>query len=144
MRKKLLVTVFIVSLNIIPGMSFPQIPLPDKYIPWSFGSIKPSVWLKTLMQNDMAGFVGNLDRLVPDLIHDPIYGTARLHKQSKVQDLGNLKSGDAEGDEQYKWWNSETQSNCGPKRRCSEDCWPGMNQRTTKKSGMQWSGESTM
>ena len=63
------------------------------------------------MQKDMAGFVGNLDQLVPSLINDPIYGEGRLQKHSKAKDLGNLKSGDAEGDEQYKWWNSETQSN---------------------------------
>jgi DUF1680 family protein len=76
-----------------------------------FGSIKPTGWLKTQMQKDMAGFVGNLDQLVPDLIHDPIYAEGRLQKHSKAKDLGNLKSGDAEGDDQYKWWNSETQSN---------------------------------
>lgn len=86
-------------------------PMPEKYQRLPFGSIKPSGWLKVQMQKDMAGFVGNLDQLVPDLINDPIYSTGRLHKQSKAKDLGNLKSGDAEGDEQYKWWNSETQSN---------------------------------
>lgn len=59
----------------------------------------------------MAGFVGNLGLMIPDLINDPIYGTDRLHKMSKSKDLGNLKSGDAEDEEQYKWWNSETQSN---------------------------------
>ena len=83
----------------------------EKYQSLSFGSIKPLGWLKVQMQKDMAGFVGNLDRLVPDLMNDPIYSTGRLHKQSKAKDLGNLKSGDAGGDDQYKWWNSETQSN---------------------------------
>jgi len=86
-------------------------PLSEKYQFLPFGSIKPSGWLKIQMQKDMVGFVGNLDKLVPDLINDPIYGSGRLHKQSKAKDLGNLKSGDTEGDEQYKWWNSETQSN---------------------------------
>lgn len=76
-----------------------------------FGSIKPTGWLKTQMQNDVNGFVGNLDKLVPDLINDPIYSSGRLQKHSKAKDLGNLKAGDAEGSEQYKWWNSETQSN---------------------------------
>jgi uncharacterized protein len=83
----------------------------EKYQSLPFGSIKPSGWLKVQMKKDMDGFVGNLDLLVPDLINDPIYGSERLQKQSKAKDLGNLKSGDAEGDEQYKWWNSETQSN---------------------------------
>jgi DUF1680 family protein len=76
-----------------------------------FGSIKPTGWLKTQMEKDVKGFVGNLDQLVPDLINDPIYGSGRLHKNSQVKDLGNLKEGDAEGSDQYKWWNSETQSN---------------------------------
>ncbi len=76
-----------------------------------FGSIKPTGWLKEQMQKDVDGFVGNLDIIVPDLINDPIYSSGRLQKNSKVKDLGNLKSNDAEGDEQYKWWNSETQSN---------------------------------
>lgn len=78
---------------------------------FTFGSIKPTGWLKKQMQADLNGFVGNLDKLIPDLINDPIYGSGRLHKNSKVKDLGNNKEGDAEGDEQYKWWNSETQSN---------------------------------
>lgn len=80
-----------------------------KYLP--FGSIKPTGWLKTQMEKDVNGFLGNLDLLVPDLINDPIYGSGRLHKNSQLKDLGNLKEGDAEGSEQYKWWNSETQSN---------------------------------
>jgi len=86
-------------------------PIAEKYQRLPFGSIKPSGWLKIQMQKDMAGFVGHLDQMIPDLINDPIYGAERLQKQSKAKDLGNLKSGDAEGDEQYKWWNSETQSN---------------------------------
>ena len=83
----------------------------EKYQLLPFGSIKPSGWIKTQMQKDVAGFVGNLDRIVPDLINDPIYSSARLHKNSAVKDLGNNKEGDTEGSEQYKWWNSETQSN---------------------------------
>ncbi len=76
-----------------------------------FGSTKPEGWIKNEMQRDFSGFVGKLDLLVPELINDPIYSTGRLHKGSKTKDLGNQKQGDAAGDEQYKWWNSETQSN---------------------------------
>lgn len=83
----------------------------EKFRTFPFGSIKPSGWLKAQMKKDIEGFVGNLDKIVPDLINDPIYGSGRLQKHSRAKDLGNLKSGDAEGDEQYKWWNSETQSN---------------------------------
>lgn len=79
--------------------------------PLFFGNIKPTGWIKTQMQNDINGFVGNLDNLVPSLFNQAIYSSDRLQKNSKTFDLGNLKSGDAEGDDQYKWWNSETQSN---------------------------------
>jgi DUF1680 family protein len=83
----------------------------EKYQLFPLGSITPSGWIKTQMQKDVNGFVGNLDQLVPDLINDPIYSTGRLQKHSKSKELGNLKEGDAEGSEQYMWWNSETQSN---------------------------------
>lgn len=83
----------------------------DQFNSLPCGNIKPMGWLKEQMQRDLDGFVGNLDQLVPDLINDPIYGEGRLQKNSKLKDLGNLKEGDAAGDEQYKWWNSETQSN---------------------------------
>ena len=88
-----------------------EIPTVEKYQPLPFGSIRPLGWLKAQMQNDMVGFVGHLDQLVPDLINEPIYDSGRLHKQSRARDLGNLKSSDAAAEEQYKWWNSETQSN---------------------------------
>lgn len=83
----------------------------EKYQTVDFGSIKPTGWIKSQMQKDVDGFVGNLDIIVPDLINDPIYSSGRLHKNSAVKDLGNNKEGDTEGSEQYKWWNSETQSN---------------------------------
>lgn len=83
----------------------------EKFQPLPFGSIHPKGWLKKHMQTDLDGFVGHLDILVPNLFNDPIYGTGRLQKSTAPKDLGNLKSGDAVGEEQYKWWNSETQSN---------------------------------
>ncbi len=84
---------------------------PEALQPIPFGSIQPTGWLKVQMEKDVQGFVGNLDILVPDLINDPIYGSGRLGRNSKAKDLGNLKEGDMEGEDQYKWWNSETQSN---------------------------------
>jgi len=105
MKSTLLIFLFILSMKIVAQDTT------EKLQPLPFSSIKPTGWLKTQMQNDIEGFVGNLDQIVPKLITDPIYSTGRLHKNSKTKDLGNHKEGDAEGDEQYKWWNSETQSN---------------------------------
>ena len=102
----LILTLFTLTLH-----SQNQNKVPEKYQILPFGSIKPTGWLKRQMQKDVDGFVGNLDKLVPDLINDPIYSTGRLHKNSKDKDLGNNKEGDTEGSDQYKWWNSETQSN---------------------------------
>ncbi len=75
------------------------------------GAVIPAGWIRAQMRQDFDTYLGNLDALVPDLMHDPMYSTHRLSAASKAKDLGNLKSGDAAGDEQYKWWNSETQSN---------------------------------
>lgn len=67
----------------------------EKFQLLPLGAIKPEGWLKTQMEQDMQGFVGHLDSLVPTLIYDPIYSSGRIHKNSKSADLGNLKSGDA-------------------------------------------------
>lgn len=103
--------IILVHLALISFQMNSQNKVNEKYQAFPFGSIKPSGWLKVQMQKDVNGFVGNLDQLVPDLIYDPIYTSGRLHKNSKSKELGNLKEGDAEGSEQYMWWNSETQSN---------------------------------
>lgn len=95
--------------NLVAGIE--QMNPKPRFTCLPFGSIKPTGWMKEQMQKDLEGFVGHLDKLVPDLINDPIYGSGRLHKNSVLKDLGNHKEGDAEGDEQYKWWNSESQSN---------------------------------
>jgi len=76
-----------------------------------FGAVRPGGWLRAQMRADMDGFLGSLDQLVPELIGDPISGSGRLHAGSPSPKLGNLKAGDAPGEAQYKWWNSETQSN---------------------------------
>ena len=103
----------VIALLIILGfhinMSAQQIKEKFTFLP--FGSVKPTGWLKNQMRKDIDGFVGNLDQIIPELINDPIYSTGRLQKHSKAKDLGNHKEGNADGDEQYKWWNSETQSN---------------------------------
>jgi len=86
-------------------------PLEEKFQPLPIKEIKPHGWLREQLVQNMEGFIGNLDQLVPDLIvADDIYGTERLTKKVKSKDVGALAD---EGDwqVQFLWWNSETQSN---------------------------------
>lgn len=78
----------------------------------NFGDIKPSGWLFDQINNDLEhGFVGNLDKLVPDLIiEDDIYDKNRLSNNIKSKDVGAIIGTD-EFLSQLLWWNSETQSN---------------------------------
>ncbi len=80
-------------------------PLPER-------EVSPEGWTAEQMRADLAeGFVGHLDRLVPDLIiDDDIYGRDRLTATAGAKDLGAL-SDDDEWTQQFLWWNSETQSN---------------------------------
>lgn len=108
--KRLTLILFLFLPQLMQSQAYSFQLKPEKFTSLSFGSVLPDGWLKNQMISDLNGFVGNLDLAVPDLINDPIY-IQRLKKNSKQKDLGNLKEGDAAGDEQYKWWNSETQSN---------------------------------
>ena len=106
MKKTILSIVNLLALYLLVAQ-----PTKPVFEPLVAGSIRPAGWLKKHMQADLNGFVGKLPKLVPTLFEEDIYGKDRLHAASKLRDLGNLKSGDAEGEDQYKWWNSETQSN---------------------------------
>jgi hypothetical protein len=86
-------------------------PVQEKYKPLPFGEIKPGGWLKKQIEENLDGFVGRLDTLVPKLIlEDKIYGENRLTKKIQHKDVGALgEAGDWQV--QFLWWNSETQSN---------------------------------
>jgi DUF1680 family protein len=76
------------------------------------GEIKPVGWMFDQIENDLLnGFVGHLDKLVPDLItNDDIYGKERLTSRIKSKNVGAIAQ-DGNHTVQYLWWNSETQSN---------------------------------
>jgi len=116
---KIAFAIMIMSMTVQPGTSAKQDDPVDRacriigaktehFQPIPFGEIRPRGWLKAQMQNDLDGFVGHLDQLVPDLMCDSIYGTNRLRKEIKLKNLGNISNG---MESQYLWWNSETQSN---------------------------------
>jgi uncharacterized protein len=86
-------------------------PLTEKFQPLALGDVKPKGWIKNQMRQDLQGFVGNLDQLVPDLIaKDDIYGKDRLTQKVKSKDVGALGD-NGDWNVQFLWWNSETQSN---------------------------------
>lgn len=86
-------------------------PAKEAFQTLPFGAVTPAGWMRNQMQRDLDGFVGNLDKLVPDLItNDDMYGAKRLTKKVKSKNVGNISEG-AEWEVQYLWWNSETQSN---------------------------------
>jgi len=58
-----------------------------------------------------SGFVGHLDRLVPALFEDDIYGRDRLTSDVTAKDVGAVQEPRGDAQVQHLWWNSETQSN---------------------------------
>jgi DUF1680 family protein len=85
--------------------------IPESFSLLSFSEVKPLGWIKEQIQDNLNGFTGHLDSLVPDLIiRDDIYGKNRLSRHVKAKDVGAItESGELHA--QFLWWNSETQSN---------------------------------
>ncbi len=83
----------------------------EAYQPLELGEIKPQGWIKEQIHENLDGFTGRLDTLIPGLtMEDRIYGENRLTKKVKSKDVGALgEAGDWQV--QFLWWNSETQSN---------------------------------
>ena len=87
-------------------------PKTEVFTPLLLGEVKPTGWIKAQMRQDLQGFSGHLDELVPDLIQeDQIYGKDRLTKKVKSKDVGAMNDSGASWEVQFLWWNSETQSN---------------------------------
>lgn len=116
LTEKLMKNLITVSLLFLLIMTCQQTPSADETLqvdPILFGDIKPKGWLKSQMLMDVTeGFVGQLDRLVPELIvEDNIYGKDRMTKLVKSKDVGAITDDNGDWQVQFLWWNSETQSN---------------------------------
>lgn len=86
-------------------------PKPEAFQTLPIGDINPEGRLQGQLRQNLEGFTGHLDSLVPDLIlNDDIYGKNRLTKLQKAKDVGALGEEGA-WQAQFLWWNSETQSN---------------------------------
>lgn len=95
-----------------PDFPFQKVEsIEEKYKPLLITEVKPEGWLKKQIGENLDGFVGRLDTLVPELtMEDKIYGENRLTEKIKSKDVGALgEAGDWQV--QFLWWNSETQSN---------------------------------
>src|ERR1700744_4164265 len=89
-----------------------QIRLPSALTPLPFGAVRPGGWLLAQIRDNLNGFTGHLDSLVPSLIlQDDIFGRDRLTRDVRHKDVGALAGGDSASQVQYLWWNSETQGN---------------------------------
>lgn len=79
------------------------------------GSVRPEGHLKDYMAVDLAGFVGHLDQLSPQLFpgQDDIYGSQRRTGESKsvVRDDLGVVIDNPGMNAQLSWWNAETQGN---------------------------------
>jgi DUF1680 family protein len=104
--------IFVLSAHAQDTDAFRKIkPVSERYQTIPLGDILPQGWLLQQLEENLDGFTGHLDSLVPDLVvKDEIYGKDRLTTKVKSKDVGALAS---EGDwqVQFLWWNSETQSN---------------------------------
>lgn len=87
-------------------------PVAGKMRPLQFPEVKPSGWLLEQIRDNLEGFTGHLDSLVPALIvNDDIYGKDRLGKHTRPKSLGAITDNADEMQAQFFWWNSETQGN---------------------------------
>lgn len=80
-----------------------------------FGDTKPEGWLKDEIRKMMEGNIGHLDELLPDLlVEHKIYGRDRICPGSQLVELGRndcMHHDIEENNDQFFWWNSESQSN---------------------------------
>lgn len=85
--------------------------VPETFQSLPLFEVVPLGWIKEQIIENLDGFTGHLDSLVPDLIlADDIYGKNRRGKHDKAKDVGAITE-NGELQEQFLWWNSETQSN---------------------------------
>lgn len=73
------------------------------------GDVSPRGWILAQMDTDLRdGLIGHLDRLVPEIMADDIYGRDRRGSASARTVDGAIADVETT---QFRWWSSETQSN---------------------------------
>jgi len=78
----------------------------------SVKDIKPEGWIKSIMSQDISeGFISNLDKLVPKLMSDDTFNTARRKNAKDIPDVGNQELTGADWEISMQWWAGETLGN---------------------------------
>ena len=73
---------------------------------------KPGGWIEAMMKQDLSqGFVGHLDELVPKIIKEDIYNTARRKSKTDIPNAGTQVMTGAAWEISMQWWGGETQGN---------------------------------
>lgn len=116
--KRTVVVLFSVFATIcFPEHTFPQRvtdesfkviqPEPSVFSYLTLGEIKPEGWIKHEMQRDLDGMIGNLDRLIPQIMHDD-----RIWDRDRIELIQN-KNGQISLSRPLarSWWSSESQGN---------------------------------
>ncbi len=77
-----------------------------------FNQIKPAGWIKLQLEQDLSqGFVGHLDELVPKIIKEDIFNTARRKSKTDIPNAGTQVMTGAAWEISMQWWGGETQGN---------------------------------
>ena len=74
--------------------------------------IKPEGWIRSIMEEDISeGFVSALDKLVPKLMSDDAFNTARRKNVNDIPNVGTQELTGAEWEISMQWWAGETLGN---------------------------------
>jgi len=74
--------------------------------------VKPEGWIKSIMEQDITeGFVSNLDKLVPKLMSDDAFNSARRKNVKDIPNVGTQELTGAEWEISMQWWAGETLGN---------------------------------
>jgi len=78
----------------------------------SANAVKPEGWIKDIMVQDISeGFISNLDKLVPKLMSDDAFNSARRKDPTDIPNVGNQELTGAEWEISMQWWAGETLGN---------------------------------
>ena len=89
-----------------------RIFIEPKFELFPVNEIKPEGWIRSIMEEDISeGFVSNLDKLVPILMGDDAFNTARRKNVNDIPNVGTQELTGEEWEISMQWWAGETLGN---------------------------------